>query len=154
MTPAVRPARPEEREALGELLAGLLAHHGEHPRYATAPDAGSPAALLADYLEPGDGRVFVAERDGRLVGVISVALARRPAFFAETVRGHVEHLYVRPDARRRGLGRALVEEAFAWLRRGGASRVELEIDPDNLEGRRFWSALGFETAMQVLERPL
>ncbi len=150
----VRRARPEDRDALAELLAGLLAHHGAHPRYVAAADGGSPAALLAPYLEHADGRVFVAEEGDRLVGLVSVAVARRSAFFAETLRGHVEHLYVDPAARRGGLGHALVDAAFVWLREAGAARVELEVARDNPEGRAFWAALGFSPAMDVLERRL
>ncbi|MBW2240874.1 MAG: GNAT family N-acetyltransferase [Deltaproteobacteria bacterium] len=150
----VRPARAEERAVLGELLAGLLAHHGDHPRYAAAAAGGTPASLLADYLGHPDGQVFVAERDGQPVGLISVALARRPAFFAESLRGHVEHLYVAPEARRGGLGRELVEAAFGWLRLAGATRVELEVARDNPEGQAFWKALGFGPVTDVLERPL
>lgn len=151
---AIRPGRPEEREALGELLAGLLAHHGDHPRFAAAAAGGVPASLLANYLGHRDGRVFVADQGGRPVGLISVALARRPAFFAESLRGHVEHLYVVPEARRGGLGRALVEEAFGWLRLAGAARVELEVARDNPEGQAFWAALGFAPITDVLERRL
>ncbi|MCP5056799.1 MAG: GNAT family N-acetyltransferase [bacterium] len=150
----IRPARVEERGALGELLAGLLAHHGDHPRYAAAAAGGAPASLLADYLGHPDGKVFVAEEEGQPVGLISVALARRPAFFAESLRGHVEHLYVLPEVRRSGLGRALVEAAFGWLRLAGATRVELEVARDNPEGQAFWEALGFEPVTVVLERQL
>lgn len=148
----IRAARLEERVALGELLAGLLAHHGDHPRYAAASAGGTPASLLADYLGHPDGKVFVAEVEGQPVGLISVALARRPAYFAETLRGHVEHLYVLPAARRSGLGRALVEAAFDWLRLAGAARIELEVARDNPEGRAFWEALGFGPVADVLER--
>lgn len=157
MSPAagpIRPARADERLVLGELLAGLQAHHGDHPRYAAAAAGGTPASLLANYLGHPDGKVFVAEREGQPVGLISVALARRPAFFAETLRGHVEHLYVLPEARRSGLGRALVEAAFGWLRLAGATRVELEVARDNPEGQAFWEALGFGPVTDVLERQL
>ncbi|MCP3985449.1 MAG: GNAT family N-acetyltransferase [bacterium] len=151
---AIRPGRPEERQVLGELLAGLLAHHGAHPRWSAAADGGAPASLLANYLGHPDGKVFVAEQQDRLVGLICVAVARRPAFFAESLRGHVEHLYVAPEARRGGFGRALVEEAFGWLRLAGAVRVELEVARDNPEGQAFWAAIGFTQVALVLERQL
>lgn len=151
---SLRPAAPHEREALGELLAELFAHHDGHPRFALAPEAGDLGSLLRDYLDHPDGRVFVAETDGRLVGLVSVAIARRSAHFAEQARGHIDHLVVRPEARRAGVGRSLAEQALAWLGDHGVARVELQVDPANREGRAFWAALGFEPAMDLLERQL
>lgn len=149
-----RPAAPHEREALGELLAELFEQHGPHPRFALAPDAEELGALLGDYLDHPDGRVFVVEVDQQLVGLVSVAIARRSAHFAERIRGHIDHLVVRRRARRAGVGRGLAEQALAWLAESGVSRVELQVDLDNQEGRAFWAALGFQPAMELLERRL
>lgn len=91
---------------------------------------------------------------GEPEGLCVVRALHRPPLFAETERGEVESLVVRPEARRRGAGRALAEAAFAWLRARGLARVEVQVAAENGEGRAFWRALGFGPAMDVLSRAL
>lgn len=155
---AVRAAGAHERAALGELLGLLLEHHRDHPRFRLGPiegqREGALASLLTPYLDHPDGRIFVAEGPEGLTGMVSVAIARREPPFAETRRGQIEHLVVRPGLRKQGIGRALVEAAFGWLKSADIVRVELQVDQANPEGRAFWAALGFEDALSVLERDL
>jgi ribosomal protein S18 acetylase RimI-like enzyme len=83
-----------------------------------------------------------------------VALLRRPGPFAERVRGSIDWLFVREDARRAGVGRSLVEAGLAWMRERGAARVELEVAIRNEAALAFWQALGFRAQMSVLDRAL
>ncbi len=63
---------------------------------------------------------------------------------AET--GLIDELGVRPAWRRRGVGRALLLEAFRALRDRGLSAVELEVDSDNRSGAlRFYEAAGMRS---------
>lgn len=74
--------------------------------------AGAAAgAAIARLLVPGD--IGYYERFGE---------AARRAFAAGMV-GSLEALAVAPEARRRGLGSALVREADAWLQAAGAAAV-------------------------------
>jgi ribosomal protein S18 acetylase RimI-like enzyme len=92
--------------------------------------------------------------DGSLDGFVAVALRRRPGPFVERVRGSIDWLFVREDARRSGVGRSLVEAGLGWLREHGAARVELEVAASNRAAQAFWQALGFRAQMSVLERIL
>lgn len=71
--------------------------------------------------------IWVAEEDGAIVGFMGV-------------REHeLTHLYVGPDSRSRGLGRALLERAKA-LR---PDRLELWVFQANDGARRFYERHGF-----------
>lgn len=134
MTPTVeiRDARDDDSLDLIALVARCWAQypgcvldvHGEEPEL-LAPGAVNP-----------DGRWWVAEVDGRVVG--SVAL------------GHAEHgvvllrkLYVDPTWRRRGLGTQLVELVEAEAASRGAERVELWSDTRFEDAHRLYERLGF-----------
>jgi putative acetyltransferase len=52
----------------------------------------------------------------------------------------VSDLYVRPDQRRRGLGRALLSEGARLL---GREVVTLDVDASNPDARAFYERLGF-----------
>jgi GNAT superfamily N-acetyltransferase len=79
-------------------------------------------------------------------------VARRGGHFVESARGEIEQLYVRPEARRSGAGRALAQAALAWLAERGAPRVEVAVSERNAAGRAFWAALGFAPTSVTLER--
>ncbi|RYD84603.1 MAG: GNAT family N-acetyltransferase, partial [Sphingomonadales bacterium] len=59
-------------------------------------------------------------------------------------RGWVYYLAVSPDARRGGLGRALMAAAEDWLRERGAPKIQLMVRGSNADALGFYEALGFE----------
>jgi ribosomal protein S18 acetylase RimI-like enzyme len=152
---AVRPARAQELDRVAALWTLLGEHHARAP--GLAPAEGTSFAVrdhLAAQLRDADAVLLVAEEDGQLVGFGSARVLRRPPLFAETARGEIEALFVREERRRAGVGRALAERLLAWLAQRGLARAALQVASDNAEGQRFWRALGFTDAMDVLERPL
>lgn len=151
----VRPARPRELDRLAALWIALADQHGPEPRFRLRGGAEEGVRRhLAGRLADLDALLLVADRAGDLPGLCVARLLRRPAFFDEVERGELEAIAVREDARRAGLGRGLAGAALAWLRERGATRVEVQVARQNDAGRAFWSALGFEPAMDVLESRL
>lgn len=153
----VRAARPRELDRLAALFVALLEHHAERaPRLGPGAAAEDEArAHLAARLRDPDGALLVHEdAAGRADGLCVVRVLHRPSLFAETERGEVESLVVRPEARGGGAGRALGEAALAWLRERGLARVEVQVAVENPGARSFWEALGFGPAMDVLSRRL
>lgn len=151
----VRPALPRELDRVAALWTLLLLHHVALPGFAPAP--GPEDALrahLAELAADPAGALLVAERDASLAGFVALRAVRRPPLFAETERGEIEALFVRQEDRRAGVGRALVAEALGWMEARGLPRAALQVAVANEAGQRFWRALGFADAMDVLERPL
>jgi len=52
-------------------------------------------------------------------------------------------LYVAPESRRHGLGRALMNRATALARESGASHLALETAKDNLQAQALYEQLGY-----------
>jgi len=73
---------------------------------------------------------WVAEVEGRIAGFL---IARRIASELEIL-----NLAIRPDARRRGMGRALIQFAFAWGKEFGATSAFLEVRASNLAALEFY----------------
>jgi ribosomal protein S18 acetylase RimI-like enzyme len=94
-----------------------------------------------------EGVALVAEQDGRLDGyAFATAL--------EGERSHVTDVYVRPEARRRGLGTALMRELAARLGQLGARWVSLDVLTTNSGARGFYERLGFADVQSVMAAPL
>lgn len=106
----------------------LAAVHGR----AFAP--GWSAQEIAD-LTAGPGGFALVVEDQRMLGFI---LCRSGGGEAEILT-----LAVDPDARRRGIGRALVEAATGAARMAGAELMFLEVAQDNPAAIRLYEATGF-----------
>ena len=57
---------------------------------------------------------------------------------------YLEELYVRPSARRRGIGRELILHLARELKRIGGARLDLSVLDWNQPARDFYAALGFD----------
>lgn len=89
-------------------------------------------------LSTAGGRLWCA-RDGQIVGYV---YAVRPEALPE---GRIEYVAVAPEARGRGIGRALLATAVEWLFAEGAPEVFLTVDADNERALGVYRAAGFET---------
>jgi GNAT superfamily N-acetyltransferase len=104
---------------------------------------------LARAVERGDLKLLAVWVDGGVVGV--VVLAFRPSISLGAHFASIEDLYVSPDARRRGAGRALLEAVGERCKERGVSYVEVQTDD---EAAPFYEALGYELeeGVRVLSR--
>jgi ribosomal protein S18 acetylase RimI-like enzyme len=107
------------------------------------PDDRPALLALQDTLPYADPDLVDAALDGPFVGVVAVDGDRRIGY-AIGLPGDpttLSELVVAPGFRRRGYGRALVEE-LASMAGGGAIAASTPVGNDG--ARRFYTALGFE----------
>jgi len=153
----VRAVAERDLDRLAALASLLFVHHASAgARFAIEPGReGELRVLLAGFVRDPAHALLVSESEsGGLDGFVLASLLRRAGPFVERARGEIDWLFVREEARRRGVGRELAAAALVWLRQQGAERVEVHVDRDNSGGRDFWAAQGFAPAMDVLERHL
>ena len=129
-------------------------------RRAETADAPEVARLLHDFntefSDPTPGVAFLTERTGRLMadGQITVllggerpdgiALLRfRPSLWTDALDAHLEELYVAPERRGHGLGRALLETAMDAARETGAARMDLGTSVADTAALALYERVGF-----------
>jgi ribosomal protein S18 acetylase RimI-like enzyme len=152
---AVRRALARDVDRVVALWAELWEHHARiDPRHALRRDAGPEIRRLisADLRDP-DALVLLYEQSDAC-GLCMTRIQQAPPIGLETRRAEIGELYVRADARRCGVGRALVGDALAWVRERRVERVVVRVEARNELGQAFWRSLGFADAMDVLERRL
>jgi ribosomal protein S18 acetylase RimI-like enzyme len=129
-------------------------------RRADASDAEVVGRLLHDfnteYDEPTPGPAALAERVRRLLaggdtvvlvggaGPDGLAVLRfRLSIWTEGLECYLAELYVVPDRRGQGLGRALMEAAMKHAREQGADYMDLGTSEDDVAARGLYESLGF-----------
>jgi ribosomal protein S18 acetylase RimI-like enzyme len=91
---------------------------------------------VAQFLARNPDLSRVATDGSAIVGVVLCGHDGR--------RGHIYHLAVDPAYQRHGLGKRLLDESLADLRRTGVKRVIIMVADDNPRGRQFWKRSGYE----------
>lgn len=105
------------------------------------------AGLPGSYGQP-EGRLLLAEYDGQLAGC--VALHRLEAGICEMKR-----LYLRPQFRGKGLGRALAERIIAEAREIGYQQMRLDtVEPVMKDAVAMYRKLGFQDIAAYRTNPI
>jgi len=137
----IRPAEPGDAKPLVE-LAGEVG--GEEGAWLLTTEASRSIAEERRYLRAvrrhPDAAVFVVEDGERIVARLSLARDIHPA------SRHVADLglMVAASHRRRGVGRALLDQAVAWAEDSGVRKLELHVFSWNEPAIALYESFGFE----------
>ena len=116
----VRVAKLQEIDCVAALWALITEHHERLDplfRMRRGPVAeGELRELLRALHRDPDCAILVFDRGGTPEGLCIVRIDRAPPILEETERAEITDLGVRPELRRQGVGRKLVDEAQEWAR--------------------------------------
>ena len=94
-----------------------------------------PSKDIRRKLEVRPDLFLVAETEGAIVGTVMAGY--------DGHRGWINYLGVDPASRRRGIGRALMDEAERLLRAAGCPKINLQVRTANVEAIEFYRRIGF-----------
>jgi ribosomal protein S18 acetylase RimI-like enzyme len=146
----IRRGEPSDLERLVELFLDLrdfgIANGERRPlRWEIDPSRYARARFSEALGDPTDHHVAVAvDGDGRVIGTCHTELGDQ-----HPCPAHVTTLILDEPHRGKGLGRALLDDAFEWCARRGVDEVSLDTGVRNTAGRRFYERYGFEEASVV-----
>jgi ribosomal protein S18 acetylase RimI-like enzyme len=153
----IRPARPEDAQALGRMGATLARLHNRmDPRrfFAGRGMEEGYASWLASELASRKAIVLAAIARSRgseqLVGYAYGRLEGRDWNTLRDPCGVGVDLYVLPRARRRGAGRLLLDALVRELVRRGAPRVVIHVAARNHRALAMFEAMGFRRTLVEL----
>lgn len=154
----IRPAQEGDIEAIVGLWQQLVAYHQQldSAMPVPAPDGAARYAYrITDSLRDAYAKTVVAEDEGRIIGYITAMIYdMMPEVFVSELAGMVGDIYVVPESRTQGVGRALVESVEAWFRLRGVRYYEWYTATSNERGRAFWYGVGGRSLMQRMRKTL
>lgn len=126
----LRPVTPGDAVAVAALLTEL-----GHPTRAS-----DIAARLSTLEREGGAAIVAVGDDDDPLGLIT--LARYNSLHSPGPKAHITALVTASTARRRGVGKLLVERAFEWARENGCVRLIVTSAERRTDAHAFYPACG------------
>ena len=150
MTTTIRRANLDDAPALAELGATTFIEafgqlYSPEDLQAFLEESHSVAAY-AKVLANADYALWIAERGGRAIGYAQAGPSGLPHADVRPGDGELKRLYLLKGEQNGGVGRALFEQALAWLERDGPRMLWISVWSENLGAQRFYGRHGFEYA--------
>ncbi len=136
-----------------DAVAALLVEFRDHMGHSWPPDE-SFAASVRQLIGRSDSEFWLAATEAGATPSAVCQLRFRHSVWTASEDCWLEDLYVRDQARRRGLARALVERAVAHARDRGCRRIELDANEDNTGALALYGRLGFSDSSKGGSRSL
>lgn len=148
MRATIREARPEDFEAVFALVLELRRHfRSEKPL-----DGDKVRAIYDRFAASDDHYIYVAETDGKVVGLMTLSML--VSLYEDRPYIVVDELVVAADSRGGGIGRRLLDEAFARAAERDCCEVSLDTEASNEGALRFYRKYGFDHEGVLLEKEL
>jgi ribosomal protein S18 acetylase RimI-like enzyme len=130
----IRRATAADAEAIGRLLHDFNREYDE-----PTPPPRQVAARVRELIDGGDTVVLLAGG-----GPDGLALLRfRRSLWTKGLECYLGELYVVPERRGRGLGRALLEAVLEQARSEGADYIDLNTSETDVAARALYERFGF-----------
>jgi ribosomal protein S18 acetylase RimI-like enzyme len=142
----VRQAGLSDREAVVGLWKEMMdIHEALDQRLSIAPDwRDQVEQSVRRWLRDRNSRLLVAEGVGGVIGFALGGVARTTLGIGPAEYGHIAHLCVTSEFRRRGVGRRLFDSMREWFVRRGVASIHLYVSCLNPASQQFWREMGFE----------
>ncbi len=146
MSHPIRPARPDDLNALAQMWSAFMREQAQIDARATpSKDADERGrTTLRDAIGSRSAVVLVAEASGKPVGFVAGHTSAPSPVYEGSVEAQLTELYVVPEHRRGGLAGRLMDAAVDWARERGLSRVRFDVLAANTPSRAVWDGRGIE----------
>ena len=144
----IRQAIPDDCLLLSSLSMDVQRLHAEnHPDIFNIPQSDDFAvSFFEEMLANPMTRIFIAEENGDAIGYVFCQVIERPETPFTYARRflHIDHISVRPNARKRGAGTALMNQVEGLAKELNVSKIQLDSWEFNISAHSFFEGMGFQ----------
>jgi len=144
---SIRVAKESDVDCFAEMRFALQTHtEKSNPDIWRFSDEGREQfkEQSIELFSDPDAQVLLALNDkGEAIGMVVGKIHRNPKCIPN-ISGSVEHLFVKEEYRKRGVGTELVLTLCEFFSSQGAEDISVRYVVGNREGEEFWKRLGFQ----------
>lgn len=146
----VREARPEDVEQAADLIVRMKKLNGEFdPLFRVVEDVRQRAVKYLNESIGKEGRLLLVAVDDKKVFAVLRAEIRERVFYIPSVEGNITDFYILPEARRKTIGKEMMEDASGRLKKMGAQMIVAEFPAQNQIAVRFYGKRGFRALVNT-----
>jgi ribosomal protein S18 acetylase RimI-like enzyme len=147
----VRLAGPGDLSQIVALRLALIDEYSGHPlfRRLRSDFEARARTLFGDQLASASEVMFIASRRGETAGILRCVDTAAAPLLLPARYCYVSSAYVKPEHRRAGVLRALLQHARAWCTERGLTEMRLHTASGAEAAAATWSAFGFEVVEEV-----
>jgi ribosomal protein S18 acetylase RimI-like enzyme len=148
----IRRATPEDVEAVLPMVAQICAFHEklDPAKYGFLPHPENRyRGWLANRAGDSRGVFLVAQPDSsdRLAGFLVATIEREIPIYRLDEFGFIHDVWVEPEFRKQGVGKALTESAVSRFGQLGVTQIRLDTAAANEPARRLFASVGFRPSV-------
>lgn len=154
----IKCAQTNDFPAILSLLQEQLDYHNSFAKDDFPKDIKSfreePELVLKKFFNDSNAKILVAAEKSQIIAFLISQIISAPLNLPREIKkiGLVLEFFVQEKFRRCGVGHKLIENANNWFLSNGVTRIEVEVDSRNEEGKAAYQKLGFLTFRNRLKR--
>lgn len=150
----IREGKIEDLENMNELFEELDEYHRINlPNIFKKGDIiGRPLEHIKNMCENSDSEIFVAELDGKLIGMAEILKKRTVPYPLKKDREWVvlDTIVVKKEYRGKGIGNILFDSILDWTKDKKINRIEVNVYEFNNSAIKFYENLGFRNFNRIM----
>ena len=152
MNTIVRKYTSADSESIKELFSQFVKYHTKFDD--SFVKVKGHENLFIDYIDSSITKesfnCAVAEIQKKVVGYCVSKIEEKPPLYPKPQYGYIDNLCTLEDYQRQGIGLYLVQDAIAWFKKMGVTRIECYAAIKNPKSTSFWRKVGFQPLMEQL----
>lgn len=151
----IRDLSDKDYSAVLELYTQLdRIHYETRPDYFGKRECSFPKKNYGEMLMDPACLLLGAFDEDKLLGMAGATVWSKSGMIEGIKTVCLDNIYVLPDARRKGLAKALFSAVEDWARQQGAVRLDLHVWDFNKDALALYQAMGMDYQYHVMEKKL
>ncbi len=148
----IRNAKVSDINTIVEMQGNLADYHRKLDKYFRPGKEISKSfrKYLKVLMKKKNAKVLVAEYESKVVGYTIGKIEKSKVSIVPKKIGKITDLFILPEHRNKGIGKALVSELIQWFKKRKIEYVEIGVHSKNKLALTFWKKHGFKEYMKIM----
>lgn len=129
-------------------------HYETRPDYFGKRECAYPKDAYDECLADADTLMLGAFEDGKLLGIVRATIWNKSGMIEGIKTVCLDNIYILPEARRKGIAKAMFTTVETWAKEQGAVRLDLHVWDFNKNALALYEAMGMDYQYHVMEKKL
>ena len=129
-------------------------HYETRPDYFGKRECAYPKDAYDECLADADTLMLGAFEDDKLLGIVRATLWNKSGMIEGIKTVCLDNIYILPEARRKGIAKAMFATVETWAKEQGAVRLDLHVWEFNKNALALYEAMGMDYQYHVMEKKL